>query len=94
MNENEEADEEEGEEDEIILREVKVIPYGSHGIIPANPEDCPYRGENSCISSSGTSICGSLCEDDYDIEPGHITIRCMEEKTFSPELWNELFGEE
>jgi hypothetical protein len=84
----------ETEEDEITWREVKVKPYGSHGIIPANPEDCPYRGENSCISSSGESLCGALCEDDYDIKPGHVTIRCMEEQTFSPELWNELHAEE
>jgi hypothetical protein len=78
MNENE-------NEDEIILREVKVKPYGSHGIIAANPDDCPYRGEDSCISSNGMSICGSLYEDDYNIEPGHVTIRCMEE-LFIPDL--------
>lgn len=73
-------------EEEIPLREVKVKPYGTHGIMPANPEDCPYRGENSCISSSGISMCGALYEEDYDVEPGHITIRCMEDQTFSPEV--------
>jgi hypothetical protein len=78
------------DEDDIPLREVKVQPYGSHGIMPANPEDCPYRGENACISSSGDGFCGGLHDEDYDVEPGHTTIRCMEEPTFDAETWDAI----
>ena len=77
-------------EDMPPLREVKVQPYGSYGLMPANPEDCPYRGENSCISSSGDGFCGALYDEDYDVEPGHTTIRCMEDQTFSAETWNAI----
>ena len=70
------------------LREVKVKRYGHHGLIPVRDGDCPFRGENSCISSSGMSLCGGLHEDDYDVEPGErgdATIRCMEDQTFDAE---------
>jgi hypothetical protein len=78
------------EDDTPPLRKVKVQPYGSHGIMPANPEDCPYRGENSCISSSGMSQCGGLYEDE-EIEPGKTSvIHCMEEQTFDRETWNAV----
>jgi len=80
------------DEDEDLppLREVKVQPYGSHGLMPADPEDCPYRGESACISSSGTSLCGALYEEDHDAEPGQATIRCMEEPSFDAETWEAL----
>lgn len=72
------------------LREVKVKPYGSHGLIPADPKDCPYRDEGACISRSGTSLCGALFDEDHDAQPGQDTIRCMEEADFSPDIWNAL----
>jgi hypothetical protein len=82
------------DEDMPPLRKVKVQPYGSHGIMPANPEDCPYRGENACISASGMSQCGALYEDE-EIEPGKTAaIQCIEEQTFSAEAWDALHPSE
>jgi hypothetical protein len=80
------------EDEDIPLRAVNVQPYGSRGIMPANPEDCPYRGESACISSSGESFCGGLYEEDYDADadPGQATIRCMEEQTLDEETWNAI----
>lgn len=40
---------------------VSVIAYGE-GFMPSGNgvERCPYKGENSCISKSGSSACGNF----------------------------------
>lgn len=38
-------------------RIVEVRKYRSEGIIPLHPSSCPYNGEVSCISGSGSSMC-------------------------------------
>ena len=78
------------DEEDITIRVVKVKPYGSYGVIPVNAEDCPYRGENACVSSSGESFCGGLYEEDMDVEPSQTSIRCIEDQTFSQEMWDAI----
>ena len=63
--------------DEIRL--VRVVPYGSAGYRPVNKQaGCPlwhyYRGDISCISSSGGSLCSG-----YLGHVNHDTVRCGEE---------------
>ena len=40
-------------------KRVRIQPWGNDGYMPANPADCPYGGGICCVSSSGSSLCGS-----------------------------------
>ena len=50
---------------------VAVKPWGSSGCIPIDGAECQFKGEISCVSGSGDSMCGSYM--------GHLSsnvIRC------------------
>ncbi len=57
----------------VRFRAVAVKDYGSEGCIPIYADDCPHKGEISCISGSGGSICGG-----YMGHAGNYVVKCTE----------------
>jgi hypothetical protein len=54
---------------------IKPYPNSTEGAFPLHPEDCVYKGEISCYTRSGDSLCGG-----YMGDIGYAVIRCgMEE---------------
>jgi hypothetical protein len=61
-------------------RKIPSRPNSNDGVMPANDEDCPYRGEICCVSRSGDSMCGG-----YSGDAGNGFIYCEEPDTFPEE---------
>lgn len=59
----------------VSFRAVAVKHYGSDGCMPIYEDDCPYKGEISCVSSSGDSICGG-----YMGHAGNYVVKCSEKE--------------
>lgn len=55
------------------FRTVAIESYGSEGCKPLHADDCMYKKDGSCISSSGDSICGG-----YFGHSGKYVILCAE----------------
>lgn len=50
--------------DGVVAWKIATVAYGSEGVIPRHPQQCPYYQQHGvrvpCISGSGSSGCGGF----------------------------------
>lgn len=71
-------------ESEDKPRLIKVIRYGSYGLLPIETTKCIFQGNSSCISTSGNSQCGGYMGQE-ETEEG-LFVLCGEE---TPSEWDQ-----
>ena len=64
----------------VMLRSIECELHGSEGLKPTvnGAKHCLHLGENSCISSSGNSLCGGYNR--HSGEEGKIFVCCCEDR--------------